>query len=574
MDDWRRHLATRGDAAPGITIGLAGSMTVEPLEAHLGAYLLGRGFKNPHFLIAPFNQIHQACRDPENVFGGKPDIIVILWRIEDILQGAAGDTAALLAGTEEMAASIRLLREMFSGTIVVSNPPYPSYPSFDARELGQAAAGGALHRRMLDIWDSKTGGLARVRALDLHGLMMRAGMEGAHDPRTWLLYHQPWTNAFWKDVGRQTGRIVAAETAAAKKCIVLDADNTLWGGIVGEDGVGGLELGDEFPGSGYRAFQQYILHLRGKGVLLAVASKNNPEDFNEAFDGHDAMVLKRDHVAAFEVHWESKVDSIRRIASKLNIGTDAVVFIDDSAKEIAEVRERMPEVVCIQVPEEIADLPGLLAGSDLFDLAEVTDEDRARAGMMAAEAKRQTLQETMTETEFKAALGVEMEVFGASGQHIARIAQLINKTNQFNLTTLRRPPDEVDALARSGEHLVLGMKLKDRYGDYGLVGAAILSRAGKTCVIDTLLMSCRVLGRGAEDAFLATLAKAANDMECERLEGRYVPTPKNAMVRDFYKTRGFAEDEGVWVAMPAAVPPAPEHVKVELKYVVKEEDSA
>lgn len=555
---WRDYLKSPPSGG-GPRIAVAASFTAEPLAPYLGAHLLGKGLA-PVITFGPFNQMHRACLDHKGVFGEEPDVIVLLWRAEDMFPDLMEHPERLLAEIRDFAGAVRALRANFSGTLVVSTPPYPALPAFDVRDLEQPTAGAALHAAVLQAWLAEVGGIERARILDLNGLMMKTGMDAALDPVKWRLYRQPYNGTFWQAMGTQLGRIVAAQKVSAKKCLVLDADNTLWGGIVGEDGVGGIALGDDFPGSAFRDFQKYALHLKKKGILLAVASKNDPDDFFEAFDAHDAMVLKRADVSVFEVHWESKVDSLRRIAEKLGIGTDALVFVDDSAKEIGEVRERLPEVACLMVPEETALLPDLLRGSDLFDLADITGEDRNRAEMIAAEQARRQSRDTLSEAEFRAALGLAVDVFRAGKQHIARITQLINKTNQFNLTTRRRTQDEVEALARSKDHLVLGMELRDKYGAYGLVGAAVLEKQGETCVIDTLLMSCRVLGRNAEDAFMAGIAAAAQAMGCAGISGSYIPTPKNGMVKDLYKNFGLKPQNGAWHIAAAGIPPAPAHI--------------
>jgi FkbH-like protein len=361
--------------------------------------------------------------------------------------------------------------------------------------------------------------------------------------------------------------MIASEKFSPKKCVVLDLDNTLWGGIIGEDGLVGIQLGDEFPGKAYRDFQKYLLQLKSKGVLLAVASRNNPDDAYEVFDKHDAMVLSRKDIAAFEIHWDSKVESIQRVARTLNIGIDSLVFVDDNPKEIGEVSERLPEVTCVMVPEELAYLPGLLSDTDLFDFSQITEEDRRRTEMMAAESLRKQTQDVMSEDEFRRSLNLRVKVFQAETQHLARVTQLINKTNQFNLTTVRRTQDEVEALAKSKNVMVLGMDIVDKYGDYGLVGVAILKKEGTVCVIDTLLMSCRVLGRGAENAFLAKLGEAANTLGCEELSGMYIPTAKNGIVKDLYKRLGFTggPQEGHWFLRTAeGYPQVPSGVGVEL----------
>jgi FkbH-like protein len=573
---WRQYLAANeGREKPEVDLNtaIAGSMTVEPLEPYLGAYLLSKHFK-PHISVGPFNQLRQICYDHQAVLGGGDfNAIVLLWRVEDLFPdmlascldspAAVGD---LLREVKGLAAAVAHLRDSFKGTLIVSTPPYPSWPGFDVLEMGQASSGMMAFNAISQCWTQEIAQLERVRLFDLHGLMLNRGIKQAHDLRKWQLYRQPYTEPFWQDIGRMIGRMIAAERISPKKCVVLDLDNTLWGGIIGEDRLEGIELGDEFPGKAYRDFQRHLLYLKSKGVLLAVASKNNPDDAYEVFDQHDAMVLTRKDVAVFEIHWESKVESIKRVARKLNIGLDALVFVDDNPKEIGEVAERLPDVSCVLVPEELAYLPGLLAETDFFDFAEVTDEDRRRTELMAADNIRQQTQETMSEDDFRRSLNLTIDVFATQKQHLARVTQLINKTNQFNLTTIRRTQDEVEALAVSKDALVLGMDIRDKYGDYGLVGVGILRTENKTCLIDTLLMSCRVLGRGAEDTFIAKLAEAATTLGCDEMRGKYIPTPKNAMVADLYQRFNFRHDARTdeWSVKLAEAPQTPAHIHATL----------
>ena len=556
-----------------IRVAIAGSMTIAPLEAYLGAHLLQRKFK-PTFTIGPFNQVRQICSDYRATLGvDNLNVIVLLWRIEDMFPemltrclespAAVGDLLAELKG---LVGAIAELRRSFHGTLIVSTPPYPSMPGFELLDIGQASLGMALFNTILQFWTREVAQLERIRLFDLHGLLLTAGLSHAQDVRKWMLYRQPYTENFWFDVGNMLARMIAAEKVSPKKCVVLDLDNTLWGGIVGEDRLEGIQLGDDFPGKAYRDFQRHLLHLKNKGILLAVASKNNPEDAYEVFDKHDAMILSRKDIAVFEVHWESKVESIKRIAKKLNIGIDSLVFVDDNPKEIGEVSERLPDVSCVLVPEELADLPGLLAETDFFDIAEVTDEDRRRTEMMAADNLRQQTQEAMSEEEFRKSLKLKIEVFEIEKHHLSRVTQLINKSNQFNLTTIRRTQDEVETLANSGSAMVLGMDIQDKYGDYGLVGVAILQKESRICIIDTLLMSCRVLGRGAEETFIAKLAEAAHKLGCDELRGNYIPTAKNAMVKDLYHRFQFTrlDQSDEWTIKIKDVPRAPQHIDATL----------
>ena len=574
---WREYLAAQRQMPKpefDMQIAIAGSMTVEPLEPYLGAHLLSKKFK-PQLSIAPFNQLRQVCHDHRSVLGPHDfKAIALLWRVEDLFPemlarclDTPGALEDLLREVKNLADSVAHLRRSFNGTLIVSTPTYPSMPGFEVLEMGQASAGMAIFHAISQFWTQEIARQERVRLFDLHGLMLNAGMRQAHDVRKWLLYRQPYTESFWQDIGRMLGRMIVAEKISPKKCVVLDLDNTLWGGIIGEDGLEGIQLGDDFPGKAYRDFQRHLLYLKNKGVLLAVATKNNPDDAYEVFDKHDAMVLSRKDIAVFEIHWESKVESIKRVAKKLNIGVDSLVFVDDNPKEIGEVTERLPDVSCVMVPEELAYLPSLLTETDFFDFAEVTDEDRRRTEMMAADNIRQETQETMSEEEFRRSLNLKIDVFTAQKQHLARVTQLINKTNQFTMTTIRRTQDEVEALALSKDALVLGMDIKDKYGDYGLVGVAILMKQNSRCIIDTLLMSCRVLGRGAEDTFIAKIAEAAETLGCAEMRGKYIPTAKNGMVKDLYERFNFSYDSPAdqWIVSLSDAPKTPEHIDAVLR---------
>ena len=557
---WREFVAAQTqntDPQFDMRIAIAGSMTVQPLEPYLGANLLRKTFK-PQITVGPFNQLWQICYNHQSLLGtGDLNAITLLWRLEDLypdlLARCVSDSSAvgdLLRDVKGLVDAVAVLRRSFKGTLIISTPPYPFIPAFNLLELGQARLSMEVFNTISEFWITEIAKIERVRLLDLHGLMLNTGIAQALDVRKWYLYRQPYTEAFWHDIGRMIARMVSAEKISPKKCVVLDLDNTLWGGIIGEDGLQGIQLGDEFPGSAYRSFQRYLIHLKNKGVFLAIASKNNPDDAYEVFDKHDAMILSRKDIAAFEIHWDSKVESIKRVAAKLNIGLDSLVFVDDNPKEIGEVMERLPVVSCVTVPEELADLPGLLAETDFFDFVEVTDEDRRRTEMIVADNRRHQAQETMSQDDFIRSLDLHIDVFKVEKQHLARVTQLINKTNQFNLTTVRRTQDEVEALTVAKDTLLLGMNIKDKYGDYGLVGVSILKKLNKTCFIDTLLMSCRVLGRGVEQTLIAKIAEAAETLGCDEMRGRYIPTPKNAMVKDLYGRFNFRHDPETdqWIA--------------------------
>lgn len=557
------------------TIGLAASFTADSLVPYVGGALIDKGWRGLDVVVAPYNQLFQTCLNPSESFDGVvPDTLVLLCRLEDMFPTSFAelwrlreeDLNAICADISQFVKAVSALRNQFSGALLVCAPPYPNAPGFQLTELRDAEESGLFYRRVLDYWQREIGAIDRVISIDTQSLISNYGFARAHDARKWYLYRQPYTDKFLSFFGRQISRYLYAGRSAAKKCIVLDCDNTLWGGVVGELGVGGIALGNDYPGSAFLDFQKQLLHYKRNGIFLAIASKNNSEDVNEVFEKSDAMLLSREDISVFEVHWNSKVDSIRAIAGHLNIGLDSLVFIDDSDKEIGEVSERLPEVTCLQVPEELADLPSLLRYTELFDSGELTNEDQQRVSMMAAEQTRTAISENLSEEEFKRSLALEVQVFEASDIHLARVTQLINKTNQFNMTTIRRNQDEVAAFVISPDSVVLAMEVRDRFGDYGLVGVAILKRiSSDVAEIDTLLMSCRVLGRGVERAFISSLALVATDkLSVRRLNGMYTPTRKNSQVSGLFSSSGFSatEDDHVWTISVGDLPAVPEFIKL------------
>ena len=358
------------------------------------------------------------------------------------------------------------------------------------------------------------GKLDDVRLIDLDAIQRHVGYEASFDPRQWYMYRQPFSDSFLYFAGSQIGRIALAGRRSAKKCIVLDCDNTLWGGIIGEVGLDGIELGAEFPGLAFCDFQRLLLNLRRQGIFLALLSKNNEADVWEVFDRHSAMILKRADISAWEINWSPKAENLGRIASVLKIGIDSMVFIDDNPMEIAYMQKVQPEVTTLLLPEDPAEIVGALQKLPLFDRLDTTKEDVARVDMTRAEADRVQLRARMTKQEFMHELQLKLDLSLAAADDLSRVAQLINKTNQFNLTTIRRPLEEVRALANSPDYRVYALRVRDKFGDYGLTGVVVIDVAADRTVwmIDTFLLSCRVLGRSV-------------DWRCSRC-WRRMPAPK------------------------------------------------
>jgi FkbH-like protein len=388
--------------------------------------------------------------------------------------------------------------------------------------------------------------LVGVYAIDLEAIIASLGHPAALDHRKELLYRQPYSDAFHAACASAVVRVFKARASEPKKCLVLDCDNTLWGGVIGEDGVAGIELGEDFPGRAFLEFQRQVVALRNTGIFIALNSKNNPEDVWEMFDNHSGMVLKRTDISTARVNWKTKSENLKEIAKDLNIGLDALVFIDDSHFEIAEVRRNAPEVMAIQVPEDVADFPVLMKNvARLFDRLDITADDTARVDMMQQEMDRRQLAQSMTDADFLSSLGLEVFLYPPGATDLARVTQLVNKTNQFNVTTRRYALDDIASLVADAETDVYCATVKDKFGDYGLIGVGIVChREGGISEFDSLLMSCRVLGRGVETAMIAHAADLAAKRGAKELRGLYKRTRKNSMVADLFSRHGFTSPSG------------------------------
>lgn len=326
-----------------------------------------------------------------------------------------------------------------------------------------------------------------------------------------------------------------------KKCLILDLDNTLWGGVVGEDELSGIELGDAYPGLAFRVFQENLIEMSQKGVILAICSKNNLQDVEEVWSQHPFMVLKKDHISSMRINWNNKASNILEIAQELNIGLDSIVFIDDNPAERELVSVNLPEVTVPLFPEMPYELPDFISQikRQYFQVYELTSEDISKTDQYKANAKRSRIKATFISNEdYLESLDMELMFMKANKFNIPRIAQMTQKTNQFNLTTKRYNPQEIESFIRD-EHLVYCLNVKDKYGDNGITAAAIIICDDNKADIDTLLLSCRIIGRGIENQFVQHILNKLFCRGITSISSTYNPTIKNAQVEKFYDSLGF-----------------------------------
>lgn len=519
----------------------------------------------------PYGQIEQQALDPASgLFQTAPDAVLILPELEDLAPDLAWRNLALssdeqksLAGrcVERMQAVMEAIRARSTMRILFGNLAPPAWnsagPAGAMLESSPANLLNHLNQELARLCRATTGACV----FDVHSLGCETGWSQWRDARMALLARAPHSGAALTALARLAARHFRSWFNPPKKCLVLDMDNTLWGGVLGESGLEGIQLGPDYPGNAFLDFQRRVLALRDRGILLAAASKNNAADVEQVLASHPSCLLKRGHFSAFEVHWEDKATSLRRIAKTLNIGLDALVFFDDNPVEREWVRGQLPMVSVIEAPKNPMSYGEALENSLAFDTFTLTEEDRNRAGLYQQEEARGRMQaEASSLEDFIRSLEMVVTLGHFDEAHLPRIVQLLGKTNQFNLTTRRHDQAHLAQMLETGA-VGLWAKVKDRFGDSGLVALAIATpQSGDAWTVDSFLMSCRVIGRGVETALLAALERQVRQRGGRELHGLHIPTTKNQPAADFYPRHGYQEagEPGRWHLCLDEARPLPE----------------
>ena len=538
-----------GSGARPVRLAVLGSSTT----AHLHAALRVAALRIWLSTFEPeYGQYWPALLDPHSALHAfRPDAVLFALDARHLTRGinaasCAAECEAHLSGTMQRLAQCWETARAAWGCQVLQQTVLNVFPSLmgsnEQRLPGSPrTATAALNGRLRSAADA-----AGVDLVELDDRAARDGLHAWHDPALWHRSKQDVALPATPMYGELVTRVLAARQGLSRKCLVLDLDNTLWGGVIGDDGLSGIVLGQGSAlGEGFAAVQEHALQLSRRGVILAVSSKNDEANALEPFDSHPEMVLRRRDIATFRADWNDKAANIRAIAHDLNIGLDALVFLDDNPFERALVRQELPMVAVPEVPEDPALVPQVLADAGYFEGVGITEEDRSRTSQYQGNIARETLRATATDMDgYLRSLEMQLLWRRFDDVGLSRVTQLINKTNQFNLTTRRYTAEEVAALMADPDSVGLQLRLVDRFGDNGIIGVVIArlpehpQQAGDV-EIDTWLMSCRVLGRQVEAATLNLLAAEARRLGGRRLLGRYVPTKKNGMVQNHYAALGF-----------------------------------
>jgi FkbH-like protein len=542
------------------------SVTVEPIlpflttEAVLSNFVLD-------LQVGGYGSYVDEMLNPQSALAKfKPDIVCILLDLEDIAgrlpdlcadgigQGVEAEIEESLSRVSQLLRSFRASnspRILFQGCVV---PDLTSLGDVGDANLPHSLTSAVqqLNQRLAAL----CGTISDCVFFDVDHLAARHGRANWRDSRMFLASRLPIASGAFGIYSRGLIRSLSTLFRAPRKVLCTDLDNTLWGGVLGEEGPEGIATGSAFPGNCYLEYQKYLKQLSSRGILLAIVSKNNEADVQEAFQIRAAdLGLSLDNFVATKISWNEKSDSIRELAKELSLGLDSFVFVDDNPVECEAIRQQMPELAVIEAPiQEPWKLVELLSSQPFFDAAVVTDDDVNRLNEYKAQAQRAELASSAgNRDEFLASLGIVCTFLSALDAPLARSVQLLAKTNQFNLTTRRHSAAEVEEFASHPGGQAIAVRVRDRFGDAGVVGLALARNEGDSCFIDSLLLSCRVIGRGIETALLAHLADSAIKAGAKRLIGEFIATKKNAPCADFYLDHGFVKDTSSRDARPDSV---------------------
>jgi len=525
------------------------------------------------------NYVSEIVTPDSSLYEFRPDLIFVipserkcrysggLFDGRDRQEAAARKTAADILALCEMA------QNRSGAELILANFRLPS--GIDPGPYrGKSAASEWTFRKLVNL-ELGLSAPSSIQICDVEFLSSRHGTLVSTDQRGWFESKQPYALDFQVLVAREVSHIAASLRGSAKKVVVLDLDNTLWGGVIGDDGLDGIEIGDTSPrGEAFKAFQACLKSLGERGILLAVCSKNDHARAIEPFTDHPEMVLRMEDFASFQANWEPKSENLRRIARELNLGLDSFVFVDDNPAEIEIVRQFVPEVEALLLGPDPSMYVQELQDGRYFEALNITPEDAERVSQYRVAVQREELLASSTDmVSYLRSLEMKAVIAAFQSVDVPRISQLINKSNQFNVTTRRRTELEIRTLMANPACRGFTVRLSDRFGDHGLISVVICLIEGQHMEIDTWLMSCRVLKRQVEEEVVNEIVRIARESGCDRITGRYIRTAKNGMVSDLYPRMGFrpapgaSEDEAEYILIPAEYQTAETSIEVTLKSI-------
>jgi FkbH-like protein len=534
---------------PELRIAYLGNVTLNFLPPFVAVHGAREGWlAKAH--IGHFGQYFQELRSQEFT-EFQPEIVALVLSLRLLRPDAMAQMTALAPNArqalrddvlDEMESWVKQALSTTQATLLIGNFPLPAAPALGVADSAESYGEMEFHLELNLELMRRMRAYSRLQILDINRVAARIGYRQAFDPRLLHISKMDWTETLMAGLGQEIVRHGIAAKGSARKCLALDIDNTLWGGIVGEDGPLGVRIGHgDAESEAFLAFQQRIRSLKDRGILLALCSKNNPADVEEAFRLRKEIPLQLDDFSARAISWEPKHQGLAQIAAELNIGIDALAFIDDNPAEIALIRQKLPMVECLLLPPDPAAFVAALDNLTCFEKAVVLADDADKARQYRQEAERiRFSSENDSMDDYLAQLQMEVEIGPVEAGHLPRVHQMFAKTNQFNVTTKRYTLGELEAMLDSPDHCLGLASLRDRFGESGAIAAFILIDDGATLHIDSLLMSCRALGRGVETALMNFIKQQfIEHAGLAVLSAEFIPTAKNKPAANYFTEQGF-----------------------------------
>ena len=499
---------------------------------------------------AEYNQYNQEIIDEQsNLYKHTPNVIFLMVDTRTMLGdsyfnfydlNATKQESFVQNKLQELTSLIELLIQRTSARIIVHNFEVPTYSPLGILENKEHAGFIRSIRLLNDSLAMTYRNDSQTFIFDYDAFTSYIGKQHATDWKMYYLGDFKLAPNHIPGLCKQYIPYLRAMTGLMKKCLVLDLDNTVWGGIIGEDGIKDIHLGPTQEGRPFWELQKYILSLFKRGIILAINSSNNYEDAIRVIRENPYMILKEEHFASIQINWNDKISNMKAIAKEINIGLDSLAFFDDDHLNREMIRQALPQVHVIDAPDDPALYLHTAMQLDDFNTLHITEEDKKKGSMYAQNRKRQHLAQTTTDiTTYLKQLEMSITIEQANNFNTPRISQLTQRTNQFNMTTKRYLEEDIKSFATNKNYIVFCIKVLDKFGDNGITGVAIIKKANSAWTIDTLLLSCRVIGRRIEDMILAYIIEEARKAQTPKITAQFIPTNKNAPAKDFYKNCGF-----------------------------------
>ena len=527
--------------------------------------------------VADYNQYNQEILNQDSrLYQFKPDITFLILDTRHVLgdhffswHKVSHDEKSKFVerSINEIKKLCNTFEENLETKLVITSLQIPSYSSYginESREIrGLKEIVHEINNELLDEF-GRHNVSPKIFIYDFNEFIMKFGEKNIFNYKQFFSGDIKISTEYVPKFVNELMGYIYAITGTTKKCIVLDLDNTLWGGIIGEDGFDNIKLGDNPIGRSFVEFQKRLLGLNQRGIILAINSKNNFDDAIEVIQKHPNMILSEDNFASVKINWDDKVLNLQKISEELNIGLDRIVFFDDDPINQEYVKDSLPDVLVVDLPKDSSRYAQIITEMKEFDVLKITEEDTKRGDMYLDQKKRKELENKVGDfNEFLKQMNIEVTVQKANSFSIPRIAQLTLKTNQFNLTTRRYQEEEVSKFSSSDDKIVECVEVSDKFGNNGITGTYIIEKkSDEEWVVDTFLLSCRIMGRGVEEIMMNQIIENAKLSGIKRIKGEFIPTAKNKPAENFYEELGFNKENNFWVFNTDNIIKKPEHIKV------------